>query len=52
MRMERLEHDLDMLTELVSTLVTALGENTTNVVLPIPSGIPLAIAEGGKAQPL
>ena len=33
-RMKILEHYLDMLTELVSTLVTALGQNVANMALP------------------
>ena len=44
-RIERLEHHLDMLTELVSTLVAVLGQNAVNVAL----AIPLANAEGEDA---
>ena len=39
-----------MLTELVSTLVAALGQNAANVALAIPTGIPFANAEGGEAR--
>ena len=35
-RTKRLEQRVDMLTELVNTLVTALGQNTANVTLVIP----------------
>ena len=36
--MERLEQRLDTLTELVSTLVAALGQNAANVAFAIPRG--------------
>ena len=51
MRMESLEQHLDMLTELVNTLVAALGQNAANVSLAIPPRIPLANAEGMEALP-
>ena len=51
MRTKCLEHRLNTLTALGSTLVVALGQNTTNVALAIPLGIPLADAEGEEAQP-
>ena len=50
-RTEHLEQRINTLTELVNTLVTALGQNATNVALTIPSGIPLANAEGEEAPP-
>ena len=40
-----------MLTELVNTLVIALGQNTTNVTPAIPLGIPLANEEGEEVPP-
>ena len=40
-----------MLTELVSMLVAAMGQNAANVALAIPLGIPLANAEGEEAKP-
>ena len=46
MRMKRLEQRIDTLTELVNTLVAALGQNATNVAPSIPLGIPLANTEG------
>ena len=49
MRTERLELCLNTLTELVSTLVAALGQNAANVALTIPPAIPLANMEGGDA---
>ena len=48
--MERLKQRLDILTELVSTLVAALGQNTANVAPAIPLGIFLTNAEGGDAK--
>ena len=50
-RMERLEQRIDTLTELVNTLVVALGQKAANMALAIPLGIPLANAEGEEAQP-
>ena len=50
-RTERLEKCIDMLTELVNTLVIALGQNTTNVTPAIPPGIPLANMEGEEVPP-
>ena len=40
-----------MLTELVSMLVVALGQNMANVATAIPPRIPLANAKGGEALP-
>ena len=48
---ERLEQCIDTLTELVNTLVAALGQNTTNVTPTIPLGIPLTNAEGEEILP-
>ena len=45
--MERLQHHLDTLIELVITLVAVLGQNAANVPPAIPSGIHLSIEEGG-----
>ena len=45
-RTEHLEQCLDMLIELVSTLVAALGQNAANMAHAIPPGILLANAEG------
>ena len=50
MRTECLEQCLDTLTELVSTLVMALGQNAANVALAIPPRIPLANTEGREAE--
>ena len=51
-RMEHLEQCIDMLTELVNTLVTVLGQNAANVTPAIPPGIPLANAEAEEGLPL
>ena len=51
MRTEHLEQRIDMLTELVSTLVVAFDQNATNVAPAISLGILLANAEGGEALP-
>ena len=48
--MERLEQRLDTLTELVSTLIAALGQNAANVAFAIPTGIPLANVEAGRLR--
>ena len=40
-----------MLTELVNTLVTTLGQNAANVAPAILLGIPLANAEGEEIPP-
>ena len=40
-----------MLTELVNTLVTALGQNAANATSAIPPGIPLANAGGEEGLP-
>ena len=45
MRTKCLEHHLDTLTKLVSTLVMTLGQNAVNVASAIPLRIPLANAE-------
>ena len=50
-RTERLEQCIDTLTELVSTLVAAFGQNTANVAPAILPWIPLANAEGEEAPP-
>ena len=50
-RIECLEQRLDMLMEVVSTLVMALGQNAANVAPAILLGIPLANEEGREAQP-
>ena len=50
-RTECLEQRIDILTELVSTLVTALGQNAANAIPAIPPGIPLANAEGEEDSP-
>ena len=49
--MEHLEQRIDTLTELVNTLVAALGQNATNVALAIPPRILLANAVGGEVLP-
>ena len=49
--MECLEQLIDMLTELVNTLVAALGQNVANVTPVIPSRIPPANTEGEEALP-
>ena len=51
MRTEHLKHRLDTLTELVNTLVTALGQNIVNVAPAIPPRISLDNAKGEDAQP-
>ena len=50
-RTECLEQRIDMLTELVNTLVVALGQNMANVAPTIPSGILFTNAKG-KEVPL
>ena len=40
-----------MLTELVNTLVTALGQNAANMAPAIPPGIPLANRESEEVPP-
>ena len=50
-RMKCLKHRLNTLTELVSTLVMALGQNATNMAPAIPLGILLTNAKGEEAQP-
>ena len=50
-RTEHLEQCIDTLTELVNTLVAALGQNTANVTPAIPLGIPLAKTEGEEVPP-
>ena len=51
-KMECLEQRIDTLTELVNTLVTALGENATSVTPAIPKRIPFVNANGEEAPPL
>ena len=51
MRTGCLEQCIDALTELVNTLVTALGQNAANATPAILSGIPLANAEGEEGLP-
>ena len=51
-RTEHLEQRIDTLTELVNTLVTALGQNAANVAPAIPPGILLANTEGEEVPPL
>ena len=50
-RTKHLEQRIDMLTELVNTLVMALGQNAANVTPTIPPGIPLANAGGEEKLP-
>ena len=47
--MECVEQCLDTLTELVNTLVAALGQNVANVAPAIPPGIPFTNVKGGEA---
>ena len=50
-RTKRLVQRIDTLTELVNTLVAALGQNVANVAPAIPPGIPLANAESEETLP-
>ena len=49
--MERLEQCIDTLTELVNTLVAALGQNVTSMAPAILLGVPLTNAEGEEEPP-
>ena len=50
-RTECLEQRIDTLTELINTLVVALGQNAANMTPVVPLGIPLANVEGEEAPP-
>ena len=50
-RTESLEQRIDTLTELVNTLVIALGQNAANVTPAIPPGIPLSNMGGEEGLP-
>ena len=50
-RIEWLEQRIDMLTELLNTLVTIFGQNAANVAPAIPPRILLANAEGEEVPP-
>ena len=52
MRTKHLEQRIDMLTELVNTLVMVLGQNAANATPAILPGIPLANAKGEEGLPL
>ena len=50
-RTKCLEQRIDTLTDLVNTLVTALGQNATNATPTIPLGIPFANVKGKEGSP-